>query len=83
MQRPNTEETLPKLTNLRKLSLRHLEIDSQMDLEALILPDPDCKLVYLELYFPNEATTKFINTRGSMHTLQPSSGQARKEASIH
>lgn len=70
LRTPGTKESLPKPSNLRKLSLRHLAIDTQADLEALILPNPYCKPVHLELYFPSGATTKFINDRGSMHTLK-------------
>ena len=61
---------LPKLLNLRKLSLHAMSIRSATELESMILPGSNSKLVHLELGLPNKFISEFINKRGTIPNLR-------------
>ena len=61
---------LPKLKSLRKLRLQNTSLRSSAELQALILPDPECHLAHLDLGIMNCVTAEFINQRGNISTLK-------------
>ena len=61
---------LPKLKCLRKLCLQNTSLRSSAELQALILPDPECQLAHLDLGIMNDVTAELINQRGNISTLK-------------
>lgn len=61
---------IPPLVELRKLILKSIKVRSQADAESLILPTGQCKLIHLELEYPNALVSKYMKSYAEMPTLK-------------